>query len=173
MQRLRRALSRPGTANSTADRLMGLIDHTGGYDDDAALLLVRAAAATSGDTVRTDLASDPRIVGQVRETVSAALRDWDLPECIDTAELLVSEVVTNAIRYARAPGDLVVRRAADAIYIEVSDSDGRVPRILHPSDEEEHGRGMILVEALAAQWGTRPTHTGKTVWCQLAAVPRT
>jgi PAS domain S-box-containing protein len=172
MQRLRRALTRPGTAQSIADRLMGLIDHTGGYDDDAALLLVQAGAATPGDTVRADLASDPRIVGQVRETVSAALRDWDLAECIDTAELLVSEVVTNAIRYARAPGDLVVRRAADAIYIEVSDSDGRVPRILHPSDEEEHGRGMILVEALAAQWGTRPTHTGKTVWCQLTAVPR-
>jgi PAS domain S-box-containing protein len=172
MERLRRALSRPGPAHSTADRLMGLIEHTGGYDDDATLLLVQAAAATRGDTVRADLASDPRIVGQVRETVSAALRDWDLAECIDTAELLVSEVVTNAIRYARAPGDLVVRRAADAIYIEVSDSDGRVPRILHPSDEEEHGRGMILVEALAARWGTRPTHTGKTVWCQLAALPR-
>jgi serine phosphatase RsbU (regulator of sigma subunit)/anti-sigma regulatory factor (Ser/Thr protein kinase) len=173
MQRLSRALTPPGTAHSTADRLMGLIDHAGGYDDDATLLLVQAAAATHRDTVKVDLASDPRIVGQVRETVSAALRDWDLTECIDTAELLVSEVVTNAIRYARVPGDLVVRRAADAIYIEASDSDGRVPRILHPSDQEEHGRGMILVEALAAQWGTRPTHTGKTVWCQLAAIRNT
>jgi PAS domain S-box-containing protein len=172
MQRLRRALSRPGTAHSTADRLMGLIDHDGGYDDDVTLLLVQATAATHGDTVKAGLASDPRIVGQVRETVSAALRDWHLAECIDTAELLVSEVVTNAIRYARTPGDLVVRRAAGAIYIEVSDSDGRVPRILHPGDEEEHGRGMILVEALADRWGTRPTHTGKTVWCQLAATPR-
>jgi anti-sigma regulatory factor (Ser/Thr protein kinase) len=173
MQRLRRALSRPGTAHSTADRLMGLIDHDRGYDDDVTLLLVQAAAATHGDTVKADLASDPRIVGQVRETVSAALRHWHLAECIDTAELLISEVVTNAIRYARTPGDLVVRRGAGAIYIEVSDSDGRVPRILHPGDEEEHGRGMILVEALADRWGTRPTHTGKTVWCQLAAAPRT
>jgi PAS domain S-box-containing protein len=173
MQRLRRALTPPDTAHSTADRLMGLIDHAGGYDDDATLLLVQAAAATHGDTLKADLASDPGIVGQIRETVSAVLRDWDLAECIDTAELLVSEIVTNAIRYARAPGALVVRRAADAIYIEVSDSDGQVPRILHPSDEEEHGRGMILVEALAAQWGTRPTHTGKTVWCQLAAVRNT
>jgi len=172
MERLRRALTQSGTAHATAGRLMDLIDHAGGHDDDVTLLLVQAAAVTRRDTVKADLASDPSIVGQVRETVSAALRDWDLAECIDTAELLVSEVVTNAIQYARAPGDLVVRRAADAIYIEVSDSDGRVPRILHPSDDEEHGRGMILVEALAAQWGTRPTHTGKTVWCQLAAVPR-
>jgi PAS domain S-box-containing protein len=167
LQRLRRGLTEPGRADATADRLMSLIDHAGGYDDDVTLLVVHAAAGADTDTVAAELTSDPGDVRRARHVVRAALRDWQLPEAADTVELLVSELLTNAIRYSRHPGDLVLRRAADALYIEVSDSDGRVPRIMHPNNEEEHGRGLILVSTLATRWGTRPTRAGKTVWCEV------
>ncbi len=166
ISRLQEALAGAGTADATADRLMRLVDHAG-RDDDVALLLVRAAAATNTRTLTIPLTPDLSAVGQARHAVTTALRSWQLPEAVDTAELLVSEIVTNAIRYSRVPGELVLRSAPTALYIEVSDSDSRLPRILHPDEQEEYGRGLILVDALATRWDTRPTHSGKTVWCQL------
>ncbi|ABD11363.1 putative PAS/PAC sensor protein [Frankia casuarinae] len=164
--RLQHALADAGTADATADRLMRLVDQAN-RDDDVALLLVRAAAAINTRTLTIPLTLDLRAVGQARHAVNAALRRWQQPETIETAELLVSEIVTNAIRYSRVPGELVLRSVPTALYIEVSDSDSHLPRVLHPNEQEEHGRGLILVDALAARWGTRPTHSGKTVWCQL------
>jgi hypothetical protein len=166
ISRLKDALADAGHAQTTTDRLMRLVDHAG-RDDDVTLLLVQATAASDTDVLTVPLAPDIHAVGQARHAATTALRRWRLPDAVEAAELLVSELVTNAIRYSRVPGELVLRSAPPALYIEVSDSDSRVPHVLNPDEQEERGRGLILVEALASRWGTRPTHFGKTVWCQL------
>lgn len=166
-QRLRAALTGTGTASlpATADRLFNLIDRGGGYDDDVALLLARAS--TTAETVTRTLAPDPRAAKTARDHTVATLRDWGLDDSVDLAELLVSELVTNAIRYANSPSHLTLRRGRSALYVEIADGDSRVPRLLHPTADDEGGRGLQLVAELATHWGARPTRTGKTVWFQL------
>jgi PAS domain-containing protein/anti-sigma regulatory factor (Ser/Thr protein kinase) len=168
--RLRTALAEPGTLRTTADRLLTVIDHSGGYDDDVALLLVRA---TIPATVATQvLPPDPRAAKTARDIAVTALHGWQLAEHADLMELLVSEVVTNAIRYANTPSHLTLRRGRNALYVEIADGDSRVPRLLNPTADDEGGRGLQLVAELATHWGARPTSTGKTVWFQLDT-PRT
>ncbi len=150
----------------TADRLLSLIDRGEGYDDDVALLLVRATT-TATTTTTTSIAPEPRAAKIARATVRTALEHWGIGEDVFTVELLVSELVTNAIRYANTPSNLVLRRGQHALYVEVSDEDTRVPRLLHPTFDDEGGRGLQLVAELATRWGARPTRTGKTVWFQL------
>jgi PAS domain S-box-containing protein len=164
-RRLRAALTQPGDLHTTADRLLTIIDRDGDYDDDIALLLVRATAPA---TVRTCvLPADPRSAKTARATTLAALDAWHLREYADLAELLVSELVTNSIRYANSPSHLTLRRGERALHVEVADGDSRVPRLLHPTADDEGGRGLQLVAELATAWGARPTRTGKTVWFQL------
>ncbi len=149
----------------TADRMLSLIDRGEGYDDDVALLLVRAT--TTATTATTAIAPRPQAAKAAREAVLSALSRWEVIGAAFTVELLVSELVTNAIRYANAPGQLILRRGQHALYVEVSDEDTRVPRLLHPTVDDEGGRGLQLVAELATRWGARPTRTGKTVWFQL------
>ncbi|WP_322778181.1 SpoIIE family protein phosphatase [Frankia sp. Cas4] len=149
----------------TADRLLALLDRSEGYDDDVALLLVRATATAT--TATATIAPLPQAAKAAREAVLATLKRWGVDNDAFTVELLVSELVTNAIRYANTPGRLVLRRGRHALYVEVSDEDTRVPRLLHPTVDDEGGRGLQLVAELATRWGARPTRTGKTVWFQL------
>jgi hypothetical protein len=161
-----------GTADlaGTADRLLTLIDRAGGYDDDVALLLVRATARATTRT--TTVEPEPRAAKAARDATVAALRQWGLTDSVDLVELLVSELVTNAIRYAQTPSDLTLRRGRHALYVEIADRDSRVPRLLHPTADDEGGRGLQLVAQLATQWGARPTRTGKTVWFELDLEPQ-
>ncbi len=164
---LLRALARPGTLHATADRLVTFLDRADGYDDDVALLLVHATVSTTAYTNTLILTPEPRAAKIARSAATTSLTDWKLPELLDITELLVSELVTNAIRYAATPFELAIRQGRDALYVEVSDDDSRVPRILHPTADDEGGRGLQLVAELATNWGARPTRTGKTVWFQL------
>ncbi|WP_207386148.1 ATP-binding SpoIIE family protein phosphatase [Protofrankia symbiont of Coriaria ruscifolia] len=179
-RRLQRVLRTPGLSDrpgspgqpaclkgleKTADRLLGLIDRSEGYDDDVALLLVRATDTAM--TAAVTLAPEPQAARTAREVAMAALNSWGIADAAFTVELLVSEIVTNAIRYAETSSDLVLRRGRHAVYVEVSDRDSRVPRLLHPTSDDEGGRGLQLVAQLATRWGARPTLTGKTVWFQL------
>ncbi|MEX5712011.1 SpoIIE family protein phosphatase [Parafrankia sp. FMc6] len=165
VRQLQAALVATGSLPATAERLLTLIDRSGGYDDDVALLLVRATARAT--TWTTTVEPDPRAVKAARDTTVAALRQWELTDSVDLVELLVSELVTNAIRYAKTPSDLTLRRGRHALYVEIADGDSRVPRLLNPSADDEGGRGLQLVAQLATQWGARPTRTGKTVWFEL------
>ncbi len=164
---LLRVLARPGALHATADRLLTFLDRTDGYDDDVALLLVHATVATTAYTNTFILTPEPRAAKIARSAAIASLTEWKVPELLDITELLVSELVTNAIRYAATPFELAIRQGRDALYVEVSDDDSRVPRLLHPTDDDEGGRGLQLVAELATNWGARPTSTGKTVWFQL------
>ncbi|WP_372441041.1 ATP-binding protein [Actinacidiphila acididurans] len=97
-----------------------------------------------------------------------------MPEDVaETAVLLVSELVTNAVRHSRVAGRYILARCVlreDALRVEVGDAGDGVPVVRAAGDEAEGGRGLALVDALAAKWGTEPRAygIGKTVWFELA-----
>ena len=85
------------------------------------------------------------------------------------AALATSELVTNALLHGRPPVDLRLRIEGADVLIEVRDRATYQPRKLRPDEDDEHGRGLQIVSALATRWGTRPTEHGKAVWCVLSA----
>lgn len=104
--------------------------------------------------------------GQARRLVTAQLGAWDVSDLADTAELLVSELVTNALRYGE--GEIRLRLLLDRTLVcEVWDSGLVQPRRRRARDTDEGGRGLQLVGLLSAAWGSRRTPRGKTVWFEL------
>ena len=86
----------------------------------------------------------------------------------DTAVLLVSELVTNAVEHARSPVRLTVQVSGGTLHVEVQDTNRSLPAIQHASPGAVHGRGMAIVDTLATDWGVRATARGKVVWFDLA-----
>lgn len=117
---------------------------------------------------RTALPCDPQSVRAARHFVSDALRDWGQTEqLVDTAELLVSELVSNALLHAHSSVEVVLRYAEDTTRVEVSDTSGRdVVRRRH-SLSATTGRGLMLVDQLAAAWGVTRRRGGKIVWFEV------
>jgi anti-sigma regulatory factor (Ser/Thr protein kinase) len=116
------------------------------------------------------LPSVPQAAGLARGEVRSSLTSWGLERLEDTAVLLVSELVSNAVLHARHDGSELTLRIADAgtwLRIEVSDGDPRPPRPQSPVALDESGFGLVLVESLAAKWGVDQDTTGKTVWIEL------
>lgn len=124
----------------------------------------------------TTLPAVPESVHSARVQVRAALADLRLGEQLGyAAELLTSELVTNAIRYGSGARDFVgltVRRRGPRIRIEVRDSVRRLPRPRRAEVSDEHGRGLGILETLSTAWGARPTLTGKVVWFELTISTR-
>ncbi|MYX61184.1 ATP-binding protein [Streptomyces sp. SID8382] len=113
----------------------------------------------------------PQQVARLRHFGAARLRRWGLVDCVETAELLISELVTNAVRYGE--GDEVgfsLSHEKGEVRIEVSDGAPGRPTVRRPPPGEESGRGMLIVDALAEDWGT--SRDGKRTWCTLT-VPKT
>ncbi|MEU3695484.1 ATP-binding protein [Streptomyces griseoviridis] len=113
----------------------------------------------------------PDAVGTARSVVRGRLRDWGLEGVGDIAVLLVSELVTNALRYAAGP--IGVRLVpppgpGGVLRVEVSDPLPEPPRERPARPDDEGGRGLRLLASAARRWGTRPGATGKTVWFELA-----
>ncbi|MER7197479.1 ATP-binding protein [Streptomyces sp. NPDC000188] len=106
-------------------------------------------------------------VRQARRLVTAQLDDWDLEGLADTAELLVSELVTNALRHTRGPLRLNLQVRGSRLRCEVEDTDpaGPVRRVV--DTDAEGGRGTELLDLLADAWGSTCTPTGKTTWCEM------
>jgi anti-sigma regulatory factor (Ser/Thr protein kinase) len=112
----------------------------------------------------------PRAAGLARQEVRAALASWGLDWLEDTAVLLATELVGNAVRHARHDGSALELRTADTgawLRIEVSDADPRPPQPHLPAELDESGFGFVLVKVLAAKWGVDQTTAGKTVWIEL------
>ncbi|QKW17724.1 SpoIIE family protein phosphatase [Kitasatospora sp. NA04385] len=139
-------------------------------DDDTALLLARTRAVLPQDVLTrryTDLAD----VQRARADTGAQLAAWGLDHLAFAAELVVSELVTNAIRYTRGPA--VLRLIRDrALVCEVSDPSNTQPRLRRALDSDEGGRGLFLIAQLAERWGCRYAERGKTIWTELALEPR-
>jgi anti-sigma regulatory factor (Ser/Thr protein kinase) len=103
--------------------------------------------------------------------VREQLHDWGLAKLADPAELLVSELVTNAVRHSHSrPVELRLIRS-DALLCEVDDDDHDLPTLLSARPTDEFGRGLRVVSTLAREWGTSRTKAGKTVWFELT-LPR-
>jgi anti-sigma regulatory factor (Ser/Thr protein kinase) len=122
------------------------------------------------------LAARPDATPWARRHTRHVLGLWSLqPAVIDSAELVVSELVTNAARCAQAAAgeatvsvELVLASVCDGLLVEVRDPDPRPPRPVNAVADAEHGRGLPLVAEVAKAWGTRPLPTGKAVWCVIA-----
>ena len=141
--------------------------------DDVALLLARTRILGAGQVATRDLDADPAAVARTRSWASRQLTTWGLEELTFTTELVVSELVTNALRYGRPP--IRVRLIHDrALMCEVSDGGSTSPHLRRARVFDEGGRGLLLVAQLAERWGTRHGRSGKTVWAELsesAALP--
>jgi anti-sigma regulatory factor (Ser/Thr protein kinase) len=124
--------------------------------------------ADDGAELTTDLDSGPRAAGAARRVVRTALKRWHLPNLVDTLTLAVTELVTNAVRYGRAPVILTLRRTTCEISLRVHDANPTEP-VLNPertdNADAESGRGMQIVEALADRTGSEQiTDDGKVVF---------
>ncbi|MEU0405206.1 SpoIIE family protein phosphatase [Streptomyces sp. NPDC006197] len=136
--------------------------------DDAALLLVRVHALAEDHMAGWRIDPDPGKVAGARASANAQLEHWGLDAVGFAVELIVSELVTNAIRYGAPPVDLRLLRDKDrALICEVSDSRETSPHLRRARPDEEGGRGLFLVAQLADQWGTRYTREGKTIWAEV------
>lgn len=115
--------------------------------------------------------ADPGCVRTARAVVRETLRLWELEDLSDVTVLLVSELVTNSLRYAHGPiGVRLTRTAPDALRVEVSDPLPDPPRIRIAGSQDEGGRGLQLVAGQSRSWGTHPGsagRVGKTVWFEL------
>jgi PAS domain S-box-containing protein len=147
------------------DQVLNTLDTHHG-EDDIALLMARVQGLPAESVGDWTLPREPRSVGRAREYARAQLLSWDLEPLVDTTELLVSELVTNALRYGE--GEIRLRLLLDRTLVcEVWDSGLVQPRRRRARDTDEGGRGLQLVGMLSAAWGSRRTHRGKTVWFEL------
>ncbi|MEU9522608.1 MULTISPECIES: SpoIIE family protein phosphatase [unclassified Streptomyces] len=147
------------------DHVLNTLDSHHG-EDDIALLMARVQGLPSESVGDWTLPREPRSVGRAREYARAQLLAWDMEPLVDTTELLVSELVTNALRYGE--GEIRLRLLLDRTLVcEVWDSGLVQPRRRRARDTDEGGRGLQLVGLLSAAWGSRRTPRGKTVWFEL------
>ena len=114
--------------------------------------------------------SDLRAVSEVRRALRELLRQWGGPERSEIAELLTSELVTNALMHTDRDAVFTATVEPDGLHVEVRDFAARRPVVRLPApDESTHGRGLLLVQSLADAWGVRPHGIGKAVWFELGA----
>ncbi|SFB90000.1 ATP-binding SpoIIE family protein phosphatase [Streptomyces aidingensis] len=138
---------------------------------DLTVLLARVGETPDDATAVWELPADPSRVAEVRSLVSAQLAAWDLTELLFATELIVSELVTNAIRYAGGPVGIRLIRDQRLI-CEVSDPSQTQPHLRRARLSDEGGRGLFLVAQVAHRWGSRYTPTGKTIWTEQEMPPR-
>ncbi|WP_192339883.1 SpoIIE family protein phosphatase/ATP-binding protein [Streptomyces sp. VITNK9] len=133
--------------------------------DDIALLVARTRTLGPDRVAEWQVPNDPAAVGEIRSEVTRRLADWGLDELAFTTELILSELVTNAIRYG---GETVqVRVVRDrSLICEVFDSSSTSPHLRYAAMTDEGGRGLFLVAQLAERWGTRYTPAGKVIWAE-------
>ncbi|HEY3735359.1 MAG TPA: SpoIIE family protein phosphatase [Streptosporangiaceae bacterium] len=131
--------------------------------DDIAVLMARLSRIPEDHHASWALPDKPTSVRQARSLTRRQMAKWGLARQAHTTELLVSELVTNAIAYSTGPVSL--RLILDeALVCEVFDDAAAMPRLRLANDSDENGRGLQVVSQLAARWGTRRTADGKAVW---------
>ena len=133
--------------------------------DDIAVLIARLRRLPEDCYASWTLAPKLTSVREARSVLAEPMKRWDLEDLIPTTELLVSELVTNAVKYSR--GDVTLRLVNEkALVCEVLDNSGALPRLRQANGEDENGRGLQVVRQLSQRWGSRRTATGKVVWCE-------
>lgn len=146
------------------DRFKTVVRHIGG-------LATRPLRGPGAEMASWPLSPNPYSVRRARRLTRAQLANWHVDGQSDIAELLVSELVTNALRHAMPPIRLTLWSMEGTLRCEVADADPRLPRPQRPGDYDEEGRGIRLLDQLACCWGSTPTSAGKAIWFELSAAP--
>jgi serine phosphatase RsbU (regulator of sigma subunit) len=133
--------------------------------DDIALLVARLSRIDGSQLAIWVLPGELTSAGEARALVIDPLEKWDLASLVPTTQLLVSELVTNAIRYTHGPVTLrlILERT---LTCEIADSSSVLPRMRYAARDDESGRGLQIVSQLSRRWGARRTAAGKVVWCE-------
>ncbi|MFD4576991.1 SpoIIE family protein phosphatase [Streptomyces sp. NPDC058417] len=155
----------PPPLEALCDEVLDMLG-PGDRDDDIALLAARFDGIAPNDVAYWFLEPEDAAPGRARRLARRALVRWGLEDMTDAVELLVSEVVTNAVRYATRPVTLRLLRT-DVLRCEVGDDVPQLPRLRQARATDEGGRGLILVNRLARRWGATRLSTGKVVWFEL------
>ncbi|NJQ02903.1 sodium/proline symporter PutP [Streptomyces zingiberis] len=165
LSRLAAALDDPARPlRSTGDGAVAAL-LTGPPPDDAALLLARTRVLDSTQVASRQLPADPAVVADARTFAAGQLSAWGLDVLLFPTELIISELVTNAIRHATGPITLRLLRERTLV-CEVYDASSTSPRLRHARTTDEGGRGLLIVAQLARRWGTRYTTEGKIIWAE-------
>ncbi|MEV0778173.1 SpoIIE family protein phosphatase [Streptomyces sp. NPDC050433] len=138
--------------------------------DDVALLMARTRALDTAHVATWEVPREASAVARTRKDACQQLDAWGLDEAAFITELVVSELVTNAIRYGETPIRLRLIRDRNLL-IEVSDGSSTAPHLRRARSSDEGGRGLLLVAQLTQGWGTRQTYTGKTIWAEQDLTP--
>ncbi|MFJ8111696.1 SpoIIE family protein phosphatase [Streptomyces sp. NPDC096132] len=164
---LRGALARPADSLETlCDTVLDAL-RPEQQADDIALLLARTRILDDDHVASWDVRVDPAAVAETRRRASDRLTSWGLDEAAFITELIVSELVTNAIRYGSGPIRLTLIKN-ETLVCEVSDGSSTSPHLRRARVYDEGGRGLYMVAELTQRWGTRYTHEGKTIWAEQA-----
>ncbi|MEV5611935.1 SpoIIE family protein phosphatase [Streptomyces sp. NPDC052225] len=155
----------PPPLEALCDEVLDMLG-PGDRDDDIALLAARFDGIAPSDVAYWFLDPEDAAPGRARRLARSALARWGLEDLSDSLELLVSEVVTNAVRYASRPVTLRLLRT-DVLRCEVGDDVPQLPRLRQARATDEGGRGLYLVNRLARRWGATRLSTGKVVWFEL------
>jgi PAS domain S-box-containing protein len=147
--------------------LAALLPGSGEPADDVTLLLVRTPGAPKG-SADTVIQPGPQHVAGGRRFVRDTLEAWNQAGLAPTACLLVSELLTNAMRHSSQPIGLRLHLTEHEVIAEISDDHPQLPRRTLPAPADEDGRGLTLVEALADRWGSLPANGSKIVWFALS-----
>ncbi|MFD5106611.1 ATP-binding SpoIIE family protein phosphatase [Streptomyces cinereoruber] len=158
--------SAPDSLEEICDRLLAAL-LPGRPADDVALLVARTHALDPNHVATMDLPSDPAAVSGARRFASDVLATWGLDDLSFTTELVVSELVTNAIRYGKSPVQLRLILQS-TLTCEVSDASSTAPHLRRARIYDEGGRGLLLVAQCAERWGTRHGREGKVIWAEQA-----
>ncbi|NRQ49509.1 SpoIIE family protein phosphatase [Aeromicrobium stalagmiti] len=145
----------------------------GGPDDDVAMLIARVSVAVDVAELAMHRDTGRATIAEARQFVVDHLDRWQVPAVVtrDLA-LITSELVTNALVHGGPPVELRVRRTGSHVVVEVQDDAPQVlPQPRLPAVEDEHGRGLHIIEVLSDEWGTRSTDRGKCVWSMRAWTP--
>ncbi|MGW5276246.1 SpoIIE family protein phosphatase [Streptomyces sp. NPDC004044] len=141
------------------------------HSDDVTLLLARTRVLQPARVASWDLPIEPAAVRTARHLAACQLNEWGMGHLMTTVELIVSELVTNAIHHGRGPIRLRLIQH-QVLTCEVSDTSTSHPRPRHPHTLDERGRGLFLVARLSRRWGSRSGANGKIVWAE-QDLPRT
>ncbi|WP_367658041.1 ATP-binding protein [Streptomyces sp. TG1A-8] len=157
--------------DDACDTIIRALNTRGGRKDDVALLMARLNGIPGDHVAEWRFDADPREVARARRSVREQLERWGLPEAVENARLLVSEVVTNAVRHGGGHhiGLRLIR--ADALLFEVTDDEPALPALLGTGPYDEAGRGLRVVTRLAREWGATTTGHHKTVWFEQSLSP--
>ncbi|WP_405869638.1 MULTISPECIES: SpoIIE family protein phosphatase [unclassified Streptomyces] len=155
----------PPPLEALCDEVLDMLG-PGDRDDDIALLAARFDGIAPSDVAYWFLEPEDAAPGRARRLARRALSRWGMEDLSDSVELLVSEVVTNAVRYATRPVTLRLLRT-DVLRCEVGDDVPQLPRLRQARATDEGGRGLYLVNRLARRWGATRLSTGKVVWFEL------